>query len=200
MAARRDIEHHPWEDEEIGDPWAFEDPPLNRTAIPYTDNDTAELVDRAVKDLTIFRGSSSGDTGAVVSVLVSLAGEAEGLLWDAVADARDHGYTWDEIADRLATSITTARRRYAGYTNWRRTQPTPICNPTVALIPRQTHLYPAARSHHNSLSPLLTTETGRRHELPAHPTTENSCPRRRRAVAGRADRGPPRRSEDHDHL
>jgi hypothetical protein len=118
MATRRDIEHHPW-DEEIGDPWAFEEPPLNRTAIPYTDNDTAELIDRAVKDLTIFRASSPGDAGAVVSVLVSQAGEAEGLLFDAVADARDHGYTWNEIADRLATSVTTARRRYAGYTNWR---------------------------------------------------------------------------------
>src|ERR1700737_4152636 len=121
MATRPDVEPHRW-DEESGDPWAFEDPRVNRTAIPCTDNDTAELIERAVKDLTIFRGSGPGDAGAVVAVLVSLAGEAEGLLWDAVADARDHRYTWDEIADRLATSVTTARRRYAGYANWRRSQ------------------------------------------------------------------------------
>ncbi|MDQ1394206.1 MAG: hypothetical protein QOF30_3183, partial [Acidimicrobiaceae bacterium] len=43
--------------------------------------------------------------------------------WDAVADARDQGYTWDEIADRLATSVSTARRRYAAYSHWRNTQP-----------------------------------------------------------------------------
>ncbi len=153
IATRRNIEQHPC-DEQNGAPGAFEDPRVNRTAIPYTDDDTAELIDRAVKDLTIFRGSGPNDAGAVVSVLVSLAGEAEGLLWDAVADARDHGYRWDEIADRLATSITTARRRYAGYANWRRAQPTASePDDAVNIIPRQTHMYPAPRSHQNLLSP-----------------------------------------------
>ncbi|MDQ1426767.1 MAG: hypothetical protein QOK39_243 [Acidimicrobiaceae bacterium] len=53
-------------------------------------------------------------------MLVSLAGEANGMLWDAVADARDQGYTLDEMSDRLATSVTTARRRYSAYTTWRK--------------------------------------------------------------------------------
>jgi hypothetical protein len=63
---------------------------------------------------------SFGDAGAAVSVFVSLAAEAAGRLDDAVADARDQGYTWDQIADRLATSNSTARRRYAVYASWRR--------------------------------------------------------------------------------
>ena len=108
----------------MGDPWAFEDPRRNRTAFPCTDNDTATLIHEAAKNLTIFRAPMGlGDAGATVSVLVSLAGEADSQLWDAVADARDQGYTWDHIADRLATSVTTARRRYSGYTTWRKTHP-----------------------------------------------------------------------------
>jgi hypothetical protein len=112
-----------WGDE-TGDPWAFNDPHRNQTAIPCTDDDTATLIREAVVTLTIFRAPMGlGDAGATVSTLVSLAAEADGQLWDAVADARDQGYTWDQIADRLATSVTTARRRFAAYTKWRHTQP-----------------------------------------------------------------------------
>ena len=112
-----------WGDE-IVDPWAFNDPRRTETAIPYTDHDTATLIREAAVTLTIFRAPMGlGDAGATVSVLVSLAAEADGQLWEAVADAHDQGYTWDQIADRLATSVTTARRRFAAYTNWRNTQP-----------------------------------------------------------------------------
>jgi hypothetical protein len=100
------------------------DPRRDRTAIPYTDSDTHALISQAAYLLTICRAPMSfGDAGAAVSVLVSLAVEAHDGLHDAVADARDQGYTWHEIADRLNTSTTTARRRYSAYTNWRRTQP-----------------------------------------------------------------------------
>jgi hypothetical protein len=110
--------------DESFDRWEQHDPRRDRTAIPYTDRDTHALIDQAAYLLTIFRAPMSfGDAGAAVSVLVSLAVEAEDRLHDAVADARDQGYTWDEIADRLNTSATTARRRYRAYTNWRRTQP-----------------------------------------------------------------------------
>jgi hypothetical protein len=111
-------------DNDAGDPWAFKDPRRNQTAIAYTDNDTETLIREAVETLTIYRAPMGlGDAGATVSVLVSLAAEADTQLWEAVADAHDQGYTWGEIADRLATSVTTARRRYAAYTNWRNTQP-----------------------------------------------------------------------------
>jgi hypothetical protein len=100
--------------------WEQNDPRRDRTAIPYTDDNTYALIDDAAYTLTIFRAPMSfGDAGAAVSVFVSLAAEADGRLHDAVADARDQGYTWDQIADRLATSESTARRRYAAYATWR---------------------------------------------------------------------------------
>jgi hypothetical protein len=106
------------------DPWVFTDPRRNQTAIPYTDDDSRTLIADAATTLTIFRAPMAlGDAAATVSVLVSLAVEATDQLHDAVADARDQGYTWDQIADRLATSVTTARRRYSAYAAWRRTQP-----------------------------------------------------------------------------
>ncbi|MDQ6783150.1 MAG: hypothetical protein M3063_06865 [Actinomycetota bacterium] len=67
----------------------------------------AELVGR--------RNGCPDDAGARVSCLLSLAVEADDRLHDAVADARDQRYSWDDIAQRLATSTTTARRRFAGY-------------------------------------------------------------------------------------
>jgi hypothetical protein len=127
MTATRPVAHLD-ERDETGDPWVFSDPRRNETAIPYTDDDSAVLIGEAVRMLTIFRAPMAlGDAGATVSVLVSLAVEATDRLHDAVADAHDQGYTWEEIADRLATSVTTARRRYGAYTTWRRrTQPLDI--------------------------------------------------------------------------
>lgn len=123
MTTTRPVAHLD-ERDETGDPWIFSDPCRNETAIPYTDDDSATLIGEAVTMLTIFRAPLAlGDAGATVSVLVSLAAEATDQLHDAVADAHDQGYTWDEIADRLNTSATTARRRYSAYTAWRRTQP-----------------------------------------------------------------------------
>jgi hypothetical protein len=105
---------------ELAQCWQQNDPRRDRTAIPYTDDNTYHLIDEAAYILTIFRAPMSfGDAGAAVSVFVSLAAEAAGRLHDAVADARDQGYTWDQIADRLATSESSARRRYAAYATWR---------------------------------------------------------------------------------
>jgi hypothetical protein len=114
--------------EDLAQPWQCGDPRRDRTAIPYTDDKSYKLIDDAAYTLTIFRAPMSfGDAGAAVSVFVSLAVEAEGRLHDAVADARDQGYTWDEIARRLATSESTARRRYAAYATWR-ARNTPLDN------------------------------------------------------------------------
>ena len=87
----------------------------DRTAIPATDCITTALIDGAVAELVRRRSGCPDDAGARVSCLVSLAVEADDRLHDAVADARDQRYTWDDIAQRLATSTTTARRRFAAY-------------------------------------------------------------------------------------
>lgn len=105
-------------------PWELCDPRRDRALYPYTDADTTTVVDHAVGTLVILRAPMwLGDPGPIISVLVSLAGEADGRLCDAVADARDQGYSWDQIASRLATSVATARRRYASYSRWRRALP-----------------------------------------------------------------------------
>jgi transposase-like protein len=110
-----------------------------------------------------------GDPGPTISVLVSLVYEAESRLDDAVADARDHGYSWDQIADRLGTSVTTARRRYVWWTHHRHEllapagQPAPPATKTATSPPRtpatprparparQLNITPAtARRHHRA--------------------------------------------------
>lgn len=109
-------EHH-----ELPLPSEWRDPHVSYSAIPYTDGDTIMLIDQAVETLVLLRGPMKlGDAAATVSALVSLIAEADSRLPDAVADARDQGYTWDAIADRLATTVSTARRRYADYAHWRK--------------------------------------------------------------------------------
>jgi len=92
---------------------------VDHTAIPATDCITAALIDGAVAELIGRRSGRTDDAGARVSCLLSLATEADDRLHDAVADARDQRYSWDEIAQRLATSTTTTRRRFAAYARMR---------------------------------------------------------------------------------
>jgi hypothetical protein len=91
----------------------------DRARHPYLDEESLALVDEAVESLVCLRGSGRGDAGAVLSCLASLIAEAQGRLPDAVADARDRGYTWVEIAARLAAPPSTVRQRYRGYSTWR---------------------------------------------------------------------------------
>jgi hypothetical protein len=96
-----------------GERWESCNPRSNRALHPYNDNDSAEIVEEAVRALISVRAPMwRGDGAVTTSVLVSLAREAEGCLFDAVADARDQDYSWEEIARHLGTSERSARRRY----------------------------------------------------------------------------------------
>ena len=90
----------------------------DRAAHPHLDDETLALVEDAIGSLVCLRGSVRGDAGATLSCLASLIAEAQSRLPDTVADARDEAYTWAEIATRLATTASTVRRRYGGYTRW----------------------------------------------------------------------------------
>ncbi len=93
-----------------------EEPGPGYTAIPYTDTDSAGLVDDAVRALVILRDGSPHDPGATLSVLVSLGAEVEARIPDAVWLARArHGYSWGQVAERLGLVTETARRRYGDY-------------------------------------------------------------------------------------
>jgi hypothetical protein len=96
------------------------DPASDHTLIPFTDADCRYLLDDAITCLILERGGHLDDPGATISVLVSLMAEAECRLPDAVADARDRGYSWNSIVERLATTIPAARYRHVNYTRWRR--------------------------------------------------------------------------------
>lgn len=101
--------------------WELCDPRRDRAMHPYTDADTAMILDQAVAALVVLRAPMwLGDPGPVLSVLVSLGAEAGGRLYAAVADAYDQGYSWDQIASRLATTVPAAHRRHAGSGAWRR--------------------------------------------------------------------------------
>lgn len=104
-------------------PWEWGDPRRDRALIPYVDEECAVILDEAVTSLALVRAPMwLGDAGPTVSVLVSLAEAIAGRLWDAVAEARDQGYTWDEIASRLAASPAGARRRYGPYARSKRSE------------------------------------------------------------------------------
>ena len=96
----------------------------SRTAIPFTDADSTRVVDDAVRSLLARRGpSEADDAAAMLAVLVSIVVEADSRLPDAVADARDQGCTWEQIAMRMAMTVPAVRHRYAGYARWRRGVP-----------------------------------------------------------------------------
>jgi hypothetical protein len=90
------------------------------TRIPFGDEVSHAILDHALACLTLIRGGDPQDPGATIATLVSLIIDAQARLPDAVADARDHGYTWNRIAERLGGTIPAARRRYAGYARDRR--------------------------------------------------------------------------------
>jgi hypothetical protein len=101
-------------------PWELFGQLRDETA-PCDDLDTVALVDKALGDLATFWSPlGRADAGAALACLAFLIYDAERRLWDAVADAQDQGYTWDEIADRLMRSAGSVQDRYGGYTRWRK--------------------------------------------------------------------------------
>jgi hypothetical protein len=142
---------------DIERPWEFNDPRRDRAMIPYTDDDTAAIIDQATTTLILIRAPMSlGDAGPAITALISLAGQADAMVCDAVADAREQGYTWDQIASRLTTTTATARRRYAAYTQWRNTIHTTTPTPQSTNPPTPT-TSPAAQHRHQ---PQLNNQTG----------------------------------------
>ncbi len=102
-----------------GAPFEFHRPGCDRSTCPYLDEESLALVAEAAASLVGLRGSVTGDAGAVLAVLTSLIAEGQAQLPDAVADARDQGFTWSEIASRLAVGASTVRHRYGHYATWR---------------------------------------------------------------------------------
>jgi hypothetical protein len=113
--ARHELDHDSsFPDDDSGSPWDFQDPREDRSRSPYHDDLSGELVDEAVKTLVIDRCPMGlHDPAPTLAVLVTLATEVDERIRETVADARDFGYTWPEIAARIALTPRSAQRRYA---------------------------------------------------------------------------------------
>ena len=80
---------------------------------PRIDADSATVLAHAVDTLVALRTPYwLGDSAVHLHALASLIRQAEQLLPQAVADARDQGLTWKEIGQLLNTSPAAAARRY----------------------------------------------------------------------------------------
>jgi hypothetical protein len=81
---------------------------------PYTDDDTAAVLDQALEDLGARRYPNHwlGDDALTVHLLTSLEQQIRQRLPDAVADARDQECSWAEIGDLLGTTRAAAWNHY----------------------------------------------------------------------------------------
>jgi hypothetical protein len=94
--------------------WKMSDPWRVHPDRPVTDADSADILERAVHELSVYRSPlNEGHAGLRLHVLASLIAQAQTLLPDAVADARESGFYWSEIAAELGVTTATARRHYA---------------------------------------------------------------------------------------
>jgi hypothetical protein len=79
---------------------------------PRSGDDTYDLTDDALAELTHRRGVWPGDDLAAITLLASLIDQAERFLPSLVTNARLNGHTWDQIAHALATSPGEARLQF----------------------------------------------------------------------------------------
>jgi hypothetical protein len=80
---------------------------------PVADELSASVLDEAIDTLAAARTPYwLGDSGVRLHALTSLLLQAQQLLPQAVADARDQELSWVEIAQLLGLSSSTAARRY----------------------------------------------------------------------------------------
>ena len=96
------------------DTWQMLDPRRLHPDHAVVDNDSADAIAEAVHHLTMCRSPMNQGDGALrIHVLASLITQAQALLPDAVADARDQDHQWSDIAHQLGVTADTAQRRYS---------------------------------------------------------------------------------------
>jgi hypothetical protein len=80
---------------------------------PVVDDLSATVLDEAIETLSKLRTPYwLGDSAVRLHALESLLQQAQALLPEAVAQARDQDLTWDQIGQLLGLTATTASRRY----------------------------------------------------------------------------------------
>jgi DNA-directed RNA polymerase specialized sigma24 family protein len=104
--------------------WQFLDQGEDDNREPYLADDTATVVDQAIGSLLVLRFASTADAGSQLSAIASLVAELDSRVPDAVVEAREQDYSWDEIAARLGRlSGPATRRRFSCYVALREEMP-----------------------------------------------------------------------------
>ena len=106
------------------DTWQMSDPRRPPPDHVVLDHDSLQVIEDAVYHLGICRSPMSHGDGLLrLHALASLIAQADALIADAVADAREQDHPWPDIASQLAVNADTARRRYSRH---HRTRSKPI--------------------------------------------------------------------------
>ena len=80
---------------------------------PRSGDDTYDLIDDALYQLTERRKAWLGDPITAITLLASLIDQAERMIPEHALIARDNGATWHDIATALATSPEQAELTYS---------------------------------------------------------------------------------------
>jgi hypothetical protein len=101
--------------------WKMTDPRRPHPDHVILDEDSAQVIEKAVYQLSIFRSPMGlGDAPRRVHALASLIAQASALMPHAVADAGDQDHPWSDIASQLGLTADTMRRRYSRHHRTRR--------------------------------------------------------------------------------
>jgi len=84
---------------------------------PGTGEDSRLVVDAAIEGLCAARNLPTEDVPARLHVIASLAADLQARLGPAVAEARQYGCSWAEVADLLGVTRASAWQRYGGTEN-----------------------------------------------------------------------------------
>ncbi|MBV8295965.1 MAG: hypothetical protein JO085_03940 [Acidimicrobiia bacterium] len=105
--------------------WQMKDPMRLHPSRPVIDDDSAEALQTAIDRLALERSPlNHGHAGLRLHLLASLIAQAQTLIPDTVADAREHGCSWTEIGDELGITADAARHRYSDRVrDWNRRRP-----------------------------------------------------------------------------
>ena len=83
---------------------------------PVVDDDSAAVLDEAIDTLAKRRTPYwLGDSAVRLHALASLLAQAQALLPDAIAQAREQDLTWDQIGQLLGLTGQAAARRYRAH-------------------------------------------------------------------------------------
>jgi hypothetical protein len=83
---------------------------------PRTDDLSKIILTEAIEALARARTYAwLGDSAVHLHILTSLIAQAQQMLPEAIADARDQELTWTQISQLLNLSPTTTRRRYRSH-------------------------------------------------------------------------------------